>query len=156
TRNLQSWALLVDAPDHTRLRALIVKAFTPRVVEQLRPKSRALTKLLLDDARDKAGDGPIDLLRDLAAPHPVRVLGALLALSRDRRHRLKHWSDALASFLGAARPSPEKAAAACHAVVEMDAYFRVVLADKRRTPTDDLLGHLVRAEEAGAFLSDQE
>jgi cytochrome P450 len=156
TRNLRSWALLVDPPDHTRLRALIVKAFTPRVVDGLRPKIVELTRILLDDARAHGDGAHFDVVRDLAAPLPVIVIGDLLGLPRDDRHRLKGWSDALASFLGAARPTPEKAANACKAVVDMDAYFRDVLAEKRRTASDDLLGHLVRAEDAGAFLSDQE
>jgi cytochrome P450 len=154
TRNLASWALLVDPPRHTRLRALITKAFTPRIVDELRPKIAELAGMLVDDALAR-GD-VIDVLHDLAVPLPVVVIGDLLGLPRADRHRLKAWSDALATLLGAARPTPDQAAVATSAVVDMEDYFRAVVADRRRAPTDDLLGHLVRAQDGEAVLDDQE
>jgi cytochrome P450 len=155
-KNLSSWALLIDPPDHTRIRGLITKAFTPRVIQRLREPIIELTKLLVDDAVAHAEDGTIDVVRDLAAPLPVIVIGDLLGLPRDDRHKLKDWSDALASFLGAGRPTLEIAERASRGIVEMEAYFREALAARRRSPGEDLLSMLVAAEEGGAFLAEQE
>lgn len=148
TRNMASWALIQDPPDHTRLRGLVAKSFTPRVVERLRPAIGELTRMLLDEA---PGD-TVDVVRDLAAPLPVIVIGDLLGLPRDDRHLLKEWSDTLAAFLGAARPSLERAETATRSVVAMEDYFRDAIAERRRKPTDDLLGMLATTEE----LTDQE
>lgn len=157
TRNLESWALFLDPPDHARLRGLIVKAFTPRVVEGLRPKVLELSRLLIDDAKKRAASSAVlDVVRDVAAALPVIVIGDLLGLSREDRHKLKAWSDALATLLGVARPTPELAAAAVQAMVQMEAYFRDAIAEKRRAPGDDLLTQLLRTEEAGTSLTEQE
>ncbi len=155
-RNLASWALLVDPPDHTRLRGLISKAFTPRVVQQLRPKIEELSRMLIDDAITRSKDGEIDIIRDLAEPLPVLVIGDLLGLPREDRHLLKEWSDAIAAMMGAARPTVEKAVAACQAIAKMERYFADVIALRRRSPSDDLLSLLVTAENEGGLLSEQE
>lgn len=155
-RNLSSWALLIDPPDHTRIRGLITKAFTPRVIARLREPIVELTKVLVDDAVARAEGGTIDVVRDLASPLPVIVIGDLLGLPRDDRHKLKDWSDALAAFLGAGRPTLETAERASRGIVEMEAYFREALAQRRRAPGEDLLSTLVAAEENGTFLAEQE
>jgi cytochrome P450 len=155
-KNLSSWALLIDPPDHTRIRGLITKAFTPRVIQRLREPILELTKLLVDDAVARAEGGTIDVVRDLAAPLPVIVIGDLLGLPRDDRHKLKDWSDALAAFLGAGRPTLDVAERASRGILEMEAYFREALAARRRAPREDLLSMLVAAEEGGAFLAEQE
>jgi len=155
-KNLSSWALLLDPPDHTRIRGLISKAFTPRVVQRLHGKIIELAALLVDDAGARADKGTIDIVHDLAAPLPVIVIGDLLGLPRDDRHRLKGWSDALAAFMGAGRPTLERAELAARAIVDMEAYFRDALAARRRAPGDDLLSMLVGAEEGGVFLAEQE
>jgi cytochrome P450 len=155
-KNLSSWALLLDPPDHTRIRGLITKAFTPRVVRRLGEGIAALTATLVDDAVAAARGGTLDVLRDLAAPLPVIVIGDLLGLPRDDRHRLKEWSGALAAFLGAGRPSLESAERATDAVVAMEVYFKDALAVRRRAPGEDLLSMLVAAEEGGVFLGEQE
>jgi cytochrome P450 len=155
-RNLSGWALFMDPPDHTRVRGLIMKAFTPRVIERLRGGITQLATLLVDDAAANAKDDTIDVVRDLAAPLPVIVIGDLLGLPREDRHKLKEWSDALASFLGVGRPTMEIAARAATGMVEMEAYFRDALDARRRAPGEDLLSMLVAAEEGGAFLGEQE
>lgn len=155
TRNLSSWALLIDPPAHTRVRALINKAFTPRVVERLRPAVVEIARALVDEAAC-SGEGEIDVVASLANPLPVMVIGDLLGLPRHDRHRLKRWSDALAASMGAARPSLELALAARDAVVEMEDYFRGVLAARRSAPGDDLLSELVAAREDGKLLDEQE
>jgi cytochrome P450 len=155
-RNLASWALLTDDPDHARLRGLVNRAFTPRVVEKLRPAIVELAALLVDDALRGEREGALDVLHDLAEPLPVLVIGDLLGLPREDRRLLKKWSDALAAFLGAVRASPAQIQEALAGVVEMEAYFRDVLAARRKNPGDDLISTLLVAEDKGAILSEQE
>jgi cytochrome P450 len=159
-RNLSAWALLVDPPDHTRLRGLINKAFTPRVAERLRPAVVEIARALFDDAlggvREPAKDTTIDVVEAIATPLPVTVIGDLLGLPRADRHRLKRWSDALAATMGAARATMDLAVAASDAVVEMEAYFREVVEARRRAPGEDLLSQLLAAREEGRLLSDDE
>ena len=152
-RNLSGWALISDPPAHTRLRALVNKAFTPRLAEQLRPRIRTVTHELIDAMRD---EGPVDLIPALANPLPVLVIGAMLGLPASDRHRLKAWSDALAQFLGAAAPTPEHASAALRCVLELEAYFREVIAGRRESPGPDLISGLLAAEENGSVLHEQE
>jgi cytochrome P450 len=155
TNNVAAWALLMDAPMHTRVRALINKAFTPRVAEGLRPAVTEIAQGLVEEALARSEDG-VDIVASLANPLPVMVIGDLLGLPREDRHRLKKWSDALAAAMGAPRPNLDVAVVACDAVVEMEAYFRDVLDERRRTPGDDLLSQLVMARDGGKLLDEQE
>lgn len=152
-RNLASWALLLDPPEHTRIRSLINKAFVPRLVEGLRPRVEALVTELLDAVAPK---GRMDILGDLADALPLLVIGEMLGVPTEDRYRLKGWSDAIAGFLGAGRPTLEIAMATLNAVVEMEDYFRGVIAVRRKSPGSDLLSQLLLAEEQGAILGEQE
>lgn len=152
-RNLASWVLYVDAPVHTRLRSLINKAFTPRLVEGLRPRIEAIVAELLDAAEAR---GRIDIVRDLGGPLPVLVIGEMLGLPAEDWQRLKGWSDTLASFLGAGRRTMEIARVAAEGVREMEDYLRAALAERRARPGHDLLSRLLAAEEEGAILGEQE
>lgn len=155
-RDLAGWALFMDPPDHTRLRALVSKAFTPRVVAQLQSKITELARSLVDEALGGAGEGVFDVVADVANPLPVIVIGDLLGLPRADRHLLKRWSNALAAFLGSNQPTMELTKAAVVGVVELEGYFRDVLAERRRNPGDDLLSALLAAEDKGTILTEQE
>lgn len=152
-RNLASWAFLSDPPEHTRLRGLINKAFTPRMTEGLRPRVQALVDELLDAMR---GKGPVDIIAELASPLPVIVIGEMLGLPREDRHRLKSWSDALAAFMGPARKTPALFQTAARGVLEMEEYLRQVIAERRKCPGEDLISKLLVAEEQGTILNEQE
>ncbi|WP_437781640.1 cytochrome P450 [Sorangium sp. So ce1097] len=152
-RNLASWALLLDPPEHTRIRSLINKAFVPRLVEGLRPRVEALVSDLLDAV---APAGRMDVLRDLGDLLPLLVIGEVLGVPAEDRHKLKGWSNALGGFLGAGRPTLEIAGGALSAVVELEDYFRGVIASRRQSPGSDLLSQLIVAEEQGMILGEQE
>ncbi|KYF93514.1 cytochrome [Sorangium cellulosum] len=152
-RNLASWALLLDPPEHTRIRSLINKAFVPRLVEGLRSRVEALVNELLDAV---APTGRIDVLRDLGDVLPLLVIGEVLGVPTQDRHRLKGWSNALGGFLGSGRPTLEIAGGALSAVAEMEDYFRGVIAARRQNPGSDLLSQLLVAEEQGMILGEQE
>jgi cytochrome P450 len=152
-RNLASWLLFHDAPSHTRLRSLINKAFTPRMVLALRPRIQALVEELLDAVKDKER---MEVISELANPLPVIVIGEMLGLPREDRYRLKQWSDKLASLIGTGRPALAQMEGALEAILEFEDYFRPLLARRRTQPGNDLLSALVRAEEQGNLLSEQE
>jgi cytochrome P450 len=140
--------LMLDPPDHTRLRGLVNRAFTPRVVEQLRPRIQQIVDELLDVA---AAGGEMDLVRDLAYPLPVTVIAELLGVPAEDRDRLKRWSDELTVVIdpiGSGR-SVESAAGA---YAELSAYFEAVFEDRRLRPRDDLVSALVAAEQEGERL----
>jgi cytochrome P450 len=144
--------LMLDPPDHTRLRSLVSKAFTPRVVERLRPRIEALIEELLDRVADA---GEMELVHDFAAPLPVIVIAELLGLPREDRAAFKHWADELAALV-----DPLSALGgldlAQQAFDELAAYLRTIFAERRASPRDDLISALVSAEDHGDALTDAE
>jgi cytochrome P450 len=142
-----------DPPDHTRIRALVNKAFTPRVVEQLRPGIQVLVSELLDAVQP---DGRMDVVRDLAHPLPTTVISGLLGVPPEDRTQFKVWADSILSFQGAGVLPAEFLERSQESLLAMRAYFRGLIADRRRQPRDDLLGRLVEAETGGDRLSEAE
>jgi len=152
TDNLAHWILLRDPPDHTRLRGLLNQAFTPRLIETWRPRIQQILGELLTAIEP----GEVELVHALAAPLPVLVIGDMLGLPPEDRHRLKACSDAIAGFFGAAAMSQPLIASARAAILELEDYFRRAIAERRESPRNDLLSALVVAEEQGSVLSEQE
>jgi cytochrome P450 len=144
--------LVKDDPDHFRLRSLVNKAFTPRVVSELRPRVQAITDELLDAA---AARGEFDAIADLGMPLPIIVIAELLGVPLEQRANLKRWSDKLVTFLdGTIRDQGlAEAAVAC---VEMRAYMDGVFAERRAAPRDDLISRLIAAREVEDRLTDDE
>jgi cytochrome P450 len=144
--------LVVDPPDHTRLRGLVNKAFTPRMVEQLRPRIVAIAADLLDRARPATS---MDLVTDFAYPLPVVVIAEMLGVPPQDRLRFQEWSAVLVRGLD---PILEPAV---HEQVfdardALTGYLRLVVADRRREPREDLISALIAAEEHGDVLSEGE
>ena len=146
--------LFRDPPDHTRLRGLVSKAFTPKVVESLRTRTQQVVDELLDAALEA---DRVDLVEAFAYPLPVRVICDLLGVPAEDQDRFKEWSDALARGLD---PdfllTPEVIDARGEAVLQFSQYFFELLADRRRAPGGDLLSRLVQAEDGGTVLSEAE
>jgi cytochrome P450 len=146
--------LFRDPPDHTRLRGLVSKAFTPKVVESLRSRTQVMVDDLLDAAMEA---GQVDLLESFAHPLPVQVICDLLGVPAEDEDRFKGWSDALARGLD---PdfllTDEVIAARGEAVLQFSQYFFELLAERKRRPGEDLLSRLVAAEDGGATLSEAE
>jgi len=143
--------LRLDAPDHTRLRTLVNKAFTPRAVERMRPRGAALVDELLD--RFRPGD-EMELIGDLASPLPVTIIAEMLGVPAEDRERFRHWSDEAIRTLGEGSLDDRLRAEA--AVQELGSYLIEVAEQRRREPREDLLSSLVRAEEAGDRLTETE
>ena len=144
-----------DPPDHTRLRALVSKAFTPRVVERLRPHIQEIVDGLLDGVECR---GTMDLIEEFAYPLPVIVICEMLGVPIADHERFKGWGLDIARGLDSVllppdSPVRERALAARGGLA---AYFRELIAERRTSPRDDLLSALIAAEEAGDSLSEEE
>ena len=144
-----------DPPDHTRLRSLVSKAFTPRVVEGLRPRIQQIVDGLLRRALEK---GSMDLIEEFAYPIPVNVICEMLGVPVEDHERFKGWSLDIARGLDSIllpRDSevPKRSVASRTALAE---YFRELIAKRRASPRSDLLSALIAAEEAGDKLSKNE
>lgn len=146
--------LFTDPPDHTRLRSLASKAFTPRAVEGMRERVQGLVDDLLDQVQ---AAGRMDIVADLAYPLPVTVIAEMLGVPLDRREQFKHWSDGIAAFIGGTTaPEEEMMRSALQSVLEMTDYFMALAAERRARPRNDLLSALALAEEQGDRLSGEE
>ncbi|MFF7275840.1 cytochrome P450 [Streptomyces griseorubiginosus] len=140
--------LNMDPPDHTRIRRLVGRAFTPRRIEELRTPIRRTADRLLDALGDH---GTTDLIASYAAPLPITVICDLLGVPDEHRMDFRVWTDTLVAPDPAAGPGAAK-----EAVVAMLGYFTRLLADKRRAPADDLLSDLIAVRDEGDRLSEDE
>ena len=146
-----------DPPVHTKLRALVSKAFTARAVANLEPRIEALTYDFLDRFVDS---GRIDVIHDLAYPLPVTVIAEMLGVPVADRARFKAWSDALIAWTDQAFLDPETALEASNMEVppplrgEMAPYFMRIIEQRRADPRDDLLSGLIAVEVDGERLTD--
>ena len=147
--------LFQDPPDHTRLRALVSRAFTPRVVEGLRPRIQQIVDDIVDRARDARS---MEVIGDLAYPLPVTVISEMLGVPAGDHASIRQWSADIARSLDAIglalEPEVvERGRVARRAIGE---YFRRLLPERRLHPRNDLLSLLIAAEEAGDKLSEPE
>jgi pimeloyl-[acyl-carrier protein] synthase len=141
-----------NPPDHTRLRRLVNRAFTPGVVDALRPGIQAIVKSLLDAAQERERT---DLIADLAYPLPVRVIAELLGVPIADHDSFRQWSRDLVGAFDPAR-GPDAARLGNAAIERFMSYFRELIAERRARPRDDLLSALIGARDAGERLSEQE
>ena len=144
-----------DPPDHTRLRSLVSKAFTPRVVEGLRPRIQKMVDDLITRAE---AVGTMDLIEEFAYPIPVNVICEMLGVPIEDHDRFKGWSLDIARgldsiWLPPQSEIPKRSGAARHALGH---YVRGLIAERRASPREDLLSALIAAEEAGDKLSENE
>jgi cytochrome P450 len=148
TRNM----LDVDEPDHTRLRSLVRKAFTPRLIEQLRERIQTLCEDLLDAVQRK---GSMELVSDYALPLPATVIADLLGVPAEDRRKFHRWSSRIVSVSPGAEASLE-GLRVIPSVWAFMRYLRKQFEQRRTDPKDDLITALVKAEEAGDKLSEDE
>ncbi len=146
------WILFRDPPDHTRLRGLVSKAFTPRVVQALAPRIEGIAEDLLDQV---APHGALDLIADYAFPLPVIVIAELLGVPHQDRMRFKAWGAAMGAAIDL-RTSPEVYGRASEATLEVTGYLRGIVAARRVEPRDDLVSALIAAETDGGSLDEDE
>jgi cytochrome P450 len=149
TRYTRSNMLNRDPPDHTRLRRLVSKAFTPRMVEQLRPRVQAIAEALLDAV---AARGEMDLIDDYAFPLPITVIAEMLGIPAADRDQFRDWSDVLLT----AMPPLPMGPAAVAAAQGLRRYLEARFEERHRASSEDLITGLLQAEEAGDKLGKEE
>src|SRR5512144_212623 len=142
----------VDPPDHTRLRKLASKAFTPRAVERLRPR----VEQLVDELLDRVEPESFELIRDFAEPLPVPVIAELLGVPVSDRELFRGWTRDLVDNPGLTIDDPERLRRSQEILRELDTYIGGLVADRRRQPREDLIGAFVAAEEEGDRLTEPE
>src|SRR5688572_7885346 len=147
-RPLERNMLDLDPPDHTRLRSLVHKAFTPQLVDKMRTRLQALADELLDLVGPR---GEMDLIKDYALPLPMTIITEILGVPTKDRDKFHKWSSAVVSL-----SSPNPTLRVIPSVWRFIRYLRRFIKVRRRDPRDDLISALIRAEEAGDKLSEDE
>jgi cytochrome P450 len=145
--------LFLDPPDHTRVRTLAARAFTPRRVEVLRGHIQEITNRLLDEVAEK---GRMDVIGELGAPLPAIVTTEMLGVPSRDWEKLKNWSTDFAEMLGNFQHNPGRAARVLRSVEEMTAYFREAVRRQAEEPTEGLVNALASAEVDGDRFSEEE
>jgi cytochrome P450 len=154
----KNWFTFFDPPRHTKLRALIMRAFTPRVVASLEPQIRTLSRELLDQAVER---GEVDLATDYAVPLPMKVIASMIGIPPADWQQFRRWSDGILKLSYTMRGIDDAEAATAidefhAAAAEMDVYLAEMLKQRQAVPQDDLLTGLARAEVDGQRLTHQE
>jgi cholest-4-en-3-one 26-monooxygenase len=137
-----------DPPDHTRLRTIISRGFTPRAVEALRAGLRERTDRILHEAREK-GSG--DFITDVAAELPLQVIADLLGVPQEDRHKIFDWSNEMMIF-----DDPDFGQDPTVASAELLAYFMALAEDRQKDPRDDIVTKLVKGDATGNALTADE
>jgi len=140
-----------DPPDHTRLRTLLSKAFTSRLIEARQPRIQALVDQLLDRVE---GSGRMDIIHDLAYPLPATIIAEIIGAPAEDIDLFRQWAIGINRlFESGGRVTPASVAAAQSSLVEMREYIGRLIIERRRRPGDDVLSHLVAAEQQADRLS---
>jgi cytochrome P450 len=152
-RMLGLWLIFMDPPEHTRLRKLLNKGFSPAAVEGLRPQVEAIVDEMLKPLRHGS---EVELMREIANPMPVRIILEMLGIGQELRDTFVNWSRAIAVFRGNPNRTVEEARAAQDALVELTEFFRKTVAERRRKKGNDLISLLIDIEEEGEVLTEEE
>ena len=134
-----------DEPRHTKIRGLINKGFTPRMVGKLEGPFRQIVTETIDKV---AAEGTCDFVDDIAVPIPLLLIAEMIGIRKEDRQRFHHWSDALIAADGNLN-DPAVMAGATSAFIEYSTYLREIIEDRRQSPRDDLVSILVGAKDAG-------
>jgi cytochrome P450 len=152
-RMLGLWLIFMDPPEHTRLRKLLNKGFSPAAIEGLRPQVEAIVDEMLKPLRHGA---EVDLMREFANPMPVRIILEMLGIPQELRDTFVNWSRAIAVFRGSPDRTVEQARDAQDALIALTDFFRKTVAERRRKKGSDLISLLIDIEEEGEVLTEEE
>jgi cytochrome P450 len=149
----QYWMVFNDPPDHTRLRGLVNRAFTPKAIAALRPRIEEVVAEQLEVIRQR---GSADLIRDFAFPIPAVVIAEMMGVPAADRDLFKSWSDAIMALVFGAADAPGRREQAQRSLLDLAAYLHDLLSHFRRRPAENLLTDLIGSQEADDRLSDDE
>jgi cytochrome P450 len=152
-RMLNLWLIFMDAPEHTRLRKLLNKGFSPAAVEGLREQVEAIVDRMLTPLQRGC---EVELMREFANPMPVRIISEMLGVPQELHQTFVDWSRAIAVFRGNPDRTVEQARAAQDALIAMTDFFRKTVAERRLNKGNDLISLLIDIEEDGEALTEEE
>lgn len=153
SRALTRQMLFLDPPDHTRLRGLVAKAFTPRVIDGMRTQIQQIVDELLDAVQAK---GEMELIQDFAYPLPAIVIAQMLGVPLEDREQFIRWTGSFGALLGGFELTIETVIQALYDISDFINYFRQLIAQRRLHPKDDLMQAMITAEEQGDKLTEEE
>jgi len=152
-RMFSLWLIFMDPPEHTRLRKLLNKGFSPAAIEGLRPQVEAIVDRMLKPLQHGS---EVDLMREFANPMPVSIILEMLGIPQDLNETFVEWSRAIAVFRGSPDRTVEHARAAQDALIALTDFFRKTVAERRRNKGNDLISLLIDIEEEGEVLTEEE
>lgn len=152
-RMLSLWLIFMDPPEHTRLRKLLNKGFSPSVVDSLRPQVEDIVERML---KPLERGSEVELMRQFANPLPVRIILEMLGIPQELHATFVDWSRAIAVFRGSPDRTVEQARAAQDALIALTDFFRKTVAERRRNKGNDLISLLIDIEEEGEVLTEEE
>ncbi|WP_028138014.1 cytochrome P450 [Bradyrhizobium japonicum] len=152
-RSMSHWMLQADPPDHTRLRGLVVKAFTARRVEDMRPRIQEIVDQAIDAVIDR---GHMDLIEDFAFRLPITIICDMLGIPEEHREVFYNSSRDGGRLLDPVPLTPEEIKKGNEGNLLAQMYFQQLFELRRKNPADDLITQLVQAEEDGNKLSNEE
>lgn len=152
-RMLSLWLIFMDPPEHTRLRKLLNKGFSPSVVDSLRPQVEDIVERML---KPLERGSEVELMRQFANPLPVRIILEMLGIPQELHAAFVDWSRAIAVFRGSPDRTVEQARAAQDALIALTDFFRKTVAERRRNKGNDLISLLIDIEEEGEVLTEEE
>jgi cytochrome P450 len=152
-RMLGLWLIFMDPPEHTRLRKLLNKGFSPAAIEGLRPQVEVIVDRMLQSI--KLGS-EVDLMREFANPMPVTIILEMLGIPHELQDTFVDWSRAIAVFRGNPNRTVDQARAAQDALIALTEFFRKTVAERRRNKGNDLISLLIDIEEEGEVLTEEE
>jgi cytochrome P450 len=145
--------LFLDPPEHSRIRKLLNKEFTPNMIQRMRPRIQQLVDSLLDQV---TGKREMEFMTEFAHLLPVRVIAQMLGIPSEDQRVFETWSDDITDFFGNAAATVETARRAQNSLVSLTEYFRAVLPERRANKGDDLVSLLLQVEEEGDVLTTEE
>lgn len=150
---LRHWMVFLDPPEHTRLRRLVMPAFSPKAVARMRPRVEQVVAETLDALGDRRS---FDLVADVAYPIPAVVVAELLGVPAQDRDRFKAWSDDILTLVFGTEGAADRRERAQEGLIELTGYLRELIAHLRREPGDDVISSLVASRELDPPLTDEE
>ena len=150
---LNTWVAFKDPPEHTRIRSLLNKVFTPGAIKSLRPQVEQAVDHLLEPLKEQK---EFDFIEHFAYPLPANVILMMLGLPVEDTAQLHEWSVEMQPFIGGATTSPDKYARAEHGAKNMAAYFRQAIKERESRPRDDMLTKLIKCRDDDDALTEDE
>ena len=153
SERLRRWLIFQDGPAHKHLRKLLHPAFAPSAIAELRARISAVSDWLVDTIAQRQGG---DLIRDLAFPLPTMVIAELVGVPAEERGFLISWTQRIADLFGSPEADVELARTAQDAMLDANAMLRTLIHERRKRPTDDLLSRMLRPDESGVSIDEEE